>query len=137
MRYLSFYGAPLNMTVHPFPPYWMEVESGRPDGSTVKRIAGRDYTMLETMAQALNFTISVMPDADWEEARELCILGHCVMKRTLDVNNNTVHFFFLASVSLMISKYLHLHLLINRYTLYTYFLIYRTIMYIHIQYVCI
>ncbi|ROT67556.1 Variant Ionotropic Glutamate Receptor [Penaeus vannamei] len=66
-KFDNFYGAPLNMTVHPFPPYWMEVESGRPDGSTVKRIAGRDYTMLETMAQALNFTISVMPDADWEE----------------------------------------------------------------------
>lgn len=59
------------MTVHPFPPYWMEVESERPDGSTVKRIAGRDYTMLKTMAEALNFTIAVMPDADWEEASQL------------------------------------------------------------------
>ncbi|XP_042876367.1 glutamate receptor ionotropic, delta-1-like [Penaeus japonicus] len=66
-KFDNFYGASLNMTVHPFPPYWMEVESERPDGSTVKRIAGRDYTMLKTMAEALNFTIAVMPDADWEE----------------------------------------------------------------------
>lgn len=82
------------MTVHPFPPYWMEVESGRPDGSTIKRIAGRDYTMLETMAQALNFSISVMPDADWEEARQLFSLAHFVIKRTLNVNSHTVQIFF-------------------------------------------
>lgn len=108
---MSFYGAALNMTVHPFPPYWMEVESGRPDGSTIKRIAGRDYTMLETMAQALNFSISVMPDADWEEARQLFSLAHFVIKRTLNVNSHTVQiFFFFVYVCLFISKCLHIYL---------------------------
>ncbi|XP_063875823.1 ionotropic receptor 21a-like [Scylla paramamosain] len=64
-KYKNFYGKAVNMTVFPFPPYWMDVTSG--DDAKESRITGRDYIILETIAQKLNFSINVLPYGEWDE----------------------------------------------------------------------
>ncbi|XP_063871143.1 uncharacterized protein LOC135106256 isoform X2 [Scylla paramamosain] len=57
--FLSFYGRDVNVTALPFPPYWDERESPR------GRYHGTDYLMITAIAQALNFTVRVLPSANW------------------------------------------------------------------------
>lgn len=53
------------MTAKPFPPYWLEG-----DGDAGKDSHhGTDYLLLDAVASALNFTISVLPTVDWDEVR--------------------------------------------------------------------
>ncbi|XP_071534086.1 ionotropic receptor 21a-like [Panulirus ornatus] len=67
-KYDNFHGSPLNMTVFPFSPYWMDVErSDSTGGATTMTRTGRDYTILETVAAALNFTINILPYGVWDE----------------------------------------------------------------------
>lgn len=65
----SFYGATVNVTALPFPPYWDTVEESAPAGTTTKRFTGTDYLMLEAIAEALNFSIQVLSTANWDEVR--------------------------------------------------------------------
>lgn len=65
----SFHGMAVNMTVFPFRPYWMDVKSPEENVNNVKesKITGRDYMILETLAQKLNFSINVLPYGEWDE----------------------------------------------------------------------
>ncbi|XP_068240792.1 uncharacterized protein [Palaemon carinicauda] len=65
-KYNNFYGSEMNMTVFPFTPYWMTVEQDVHDKGPVQTLTGRDYIMLEVMAKALNFTINVLPEGEWD-----------------------------------------------------------------------
>ncbi|XP_064102675.1 ionotropic receptor 93a-like [Macrobrachium nipponense] len=71
-KYLNFFGAEVGMTVWPFMPYFMareepvDASSGAPSGST-SNYTGRDYIMLETMNQFLNFSIKFIPTKSWDE----------------------------------------------------------------------
>ncbi|KAK8374544.1 hypothetical protein O3P69_007813 [Scylla paramamosain] len=58
-KYSNFYGRDVNVTALPFPPYWDERESPR------GRYHGTDYLMITAIAQALNFTVRVLPSANW------------------------------------------------------------------------
>ncbi|MPC85205.1 hypothetical protein E2C01_079968 [Portunus trituberculatus] len=62
--FYSFNGAVVNVTALPYKPYWTEKEG---EAETVV-YSGSDRLMLEAMADALNFTIHVLPVATWEEA---------------------------------------------------------------------
>ncbi|KAK3873599.1 hypothetical protein Pcinc_021403 [Petrolisthes cinctipes] len=61
-KFSNFYGAKVNVTALPFPPYWLE---------TNDEYSGTDYLLLATVAQALNFTIRVIPTTDWGEVTGL------------------------------------------------------------------
>lgn len=67
--FFSFHGATVNVTALPFPPYWDTAEERSPDGTTTKGFTGTDYLMLEAIAGALNFSIRVLPTANWDEVR--------------------------------------------------------------------
>ncbi|XP_037800843.1 uncharacterized protein LOC119595769 [Penaeus monodon] len=69
-KFLNFYGATVNVTALPFPPYWDTVEESAPDGTTTKRFTGTDYLMLEAIAEALNFSIQVLSTANWDEVTD-------------------------------------------------------------------
>ncbi|KAG7163539.1 Ionotropic receptor 21a-like 5, partial [Homarus americanus] len=63
---LSFYGAEVNVTALPYPPYWDELEG--PDG--IKQYSGTDYFLLKSIADSLNFTINVVPTTSWAEVSQ-------------------------------------------------------------------
>ena len=66
----SFHGSAVNMTVFPFRPYWMDITSlpeEKKDSAEESKITGRDYIILETIAQKLNFSINVLPYGEWDE----------------------------------------------------------------------
>ncbi|XP_042231349.1 uncharacterized protein LOC121872583 [Homarus americanus] len=66
-KFSNFYGAQVNVTALPFPPFWDEVKG--PDNTT--QYSGTDYMLLATIADALNFTIYVIPTANWAEVEKL------------------------------------------------------------------
>ncbi|KAK4302142.1 hypothetical protein Pmani_025761 [Petrolisthes manimaculis] len=73
-KHHNFYGSVVNVTGQPFMPFWGEVVQGSEEGrSTVTRYTGSDYYLLETVASALNFTISVTPSASWQEIHLLSV----------------------------------------------------------------
>lgn len=49
----------INVTWFPMAPYFMEVKDSDNESQT-PRYAGRDYIILETIAEALNFSINVL-----------------------------------------------------------------------------
>lgn len=57
----SFYGNEVFVTAQPFMPFWGEVQSKAPDGSSITTYEGAEYNLLEAAATALNFTIGVSP----------------------------------------------------------------------------
>lgn len=61
--YFSFYGAQVNITALPFPPYWDERES------TTGRYHGTDYLMINAIGLELNFTVTVLPSTTWSDVR--------------------------------------------------------------------
>lgn len=61
----SFYGAAMNVTAKDYKPYWFELKGEAAGGS--KKLTGMDYLLLETVANALNFSIQVLPIANWAE----------------------------------------------------------------------
>ncbi|XP_071527028.1 ionotropic receptor 93a-like [Panulirus ornatus] len=68
-KFLNFYGAQVNVTVLPWPPYWDEEDEEAPDGTVVRRYSGSDYLTLQAIAEALNFIIYVVPITTWYEAQ--------------------------------------------------------------------
>ncbi|XP_050733474.1 uncharacterized protein LOC127007030 [Eriocheir sinensis] len=69
-KYKNFHGARVNMTVFPFAPYWMEANSFPEEDANEShgsKITGRDYIILENIAQGLNFSINVLPYGEWDE----------------------------------------------------------------------
>ncbi|XP_047482680.1 uncharacterized protein LOC125034746 [Penaeus chinensis] len=56
----------MNVTAKDYKPYWFELKEEEADGS--KKLTGMDYLLLETVADALNFSIKVLPIANWAEA---------------------------------------------------------------------
>ncbi|KAG7163523.1 Ionotropic receptor 21a-like 3 [Homarus americanus] len=66
-KYSNFYGAKVNVTGLPFPPYWDAVKG--PDNTT--QYSGTDYMTLVTVADALNFTVYIMPTTSWAEVTGL------------------------------------------------------------------
>ncbi|KAG7162365.1 Ionotropic receptor 93a-like 15 [Homarus americanus] len=67
-KFSNFYGARVNVTALPYAPYWMT--SG--EGNNTKH-SGIDYNQLMTLSEVLNFTIHVLPSANWDEVR------HCFL----------------------------------------------------------
>ncbi|XP_071527034.1 LOW QUALITY PROTEIN: ionotropic receptor 21a-like [Panulirus ornatus] len=67
-KFQGFFGAKVNVTAQPWPPFWQEVEDKTPDGTVAKLYSGSDYLTLKTVSEALNFTINVVPTASWAEA---------------------------------------------------------------------
>nr|XP_053655864.1 uncharacterized protein LOC128704756 [Cherax quadricarinatus] len=65
-KFSNFYGARVNVTALPFPPYWDEVKG--PDNTTV--YSGTDFYTLEAISMALNFTINVVPTTSWAEVTQ-------------------------------------------------------------------
>nr|XP_027221747.1 uncharacterized protein LOC113813892 [Penaeus vannamei] len=65
-KFSNFYGATMNVTAKDYKPYWFELKEEAADGS--KKLTGMDYLLLETVAKALNFSIKVLPIANWAEA---------------------------------------------------------------------
>ncbi|XP_042233727.1 uncharacterized protein LOC121873914 [Homarus americanus] len=61
-KFSNFYGARVNVTALPYAPYWMT--SG--EGNNTKH-SGIDYNQLMTLSEVLNFTIHVLPSANWDE----------------------------------------------------------------------
>lgn len=57
----------MNVTAKDYKPYWFELQETAADGS--KKLTGMDYLLLETVARTLNFTIEVLPIANWAEVR--------------------------------------------------------------------
>lgn len=66
----SFHGAPVNVTAMSFMPFWGEEETRARDGASVTKYEGSDYRLLMTVAEALNFTIRVLPSKTWTEVRD-------------------------------------------------------------------
>ncbi|XP_064122547.1 glutamate receptor ionotropic, delta-1-like [Macrobrachium nipponense] len=62
-KFSNFFGSSVNITALPYKPYWTKDEY--PDGRVT--YSGADRLMLEAMAQALNFSIYVMPVESWDE----------------------------------------------------------------------
>ncbi|XP_042231757.1 ionotropic receptor 93a-like [Homarus americanus] len=67
-KFSNFHGAEVNVTVQPWPPYWMETKEAAADGNFVTTYEGCDYLALKTVSQTLNFTINVFPTYSWGEA---------------------------------------------------------------------
>ncbi|XP_071527024.1 ionotropic receptor 93a-like [Panulirus ornatus] len=65
-KFSNFYGATVNVTALPFPPYWSKLEA---PGNTTQ-YSGTDYYLLEAIADALNFTIYVVPTVTWAEVAQ-------------------------------------------------------------------
>ncbi|XP_042873753.1 uncharacterized protein LOC122254236 [Penaeus japonicus] len=68
-KYSNFHGAPVNVTALPFAPYWT-VEEGEGEaggGPPLTSYSGTDFLMLHTISEALNFSINVLPTANWGE----------------------------------------------------------------------
>lgn len=51
----------VNMTWFPLPPYWMPVSGSALDNFTGSTFVGRDVTIIETIGEALNFSIHPVP----------------------------------------------------------------------------
>ena len=65
---VSFHGAEVNVTAKPFPPYWLEGDEEKGPGDSYH---GTDYLLLQAVASSLNFTVAVVPTADWDEVRRV------------------------------------------------------------------
>ncbi|KAG7178056.1 Ionotropic receptor 21a-like 8, partial [Homarus americanus] len=61
-KFSNFFGEQVNVTALPFSPYWIQDE-----GSGLTQYYGTDYLMLRAIAASLNFTIHVLPAANWDE----------------------------------------------------------------------
>ncbi|MPC18179.1 hypothetical protein E2C01_011055 [Portunus trituberculatus] len=66
-KFSNFHGAQVNVSAAPFPPFWDELKG--PDNTRQYRGAG--YSLLSTIAAALNFTFRVMPTSSWAEVVRL------------------------------------------------------------------
>ncbi|XP_069982138.1 ionotropic receptor 21a-like [Penaeus vannamei] len=67
-KFSNFYGALVNVTGLPYPPYWDVIgEEEAPDGTKREVYSGTDYRLLQTVAETLNFTFQVIPTSDWDE----------------------------------------------------------------------
>ncbi|XP_037782037.1 uncharacterized protein LOC119578541 [Penaeus monodon] len=67
-KFSNFYGALVNVTGLPYPPYWDVVgEEEAPDGTKREVYTGTDYRLLQTVAETLNFTFQVIPTSGWDE----------------------------------------------------------------------
>ncbi|XP_069999969.1 ionotropic receptor 21a isoform X2 [Penaeus vannamei] len=67
-KFWNFYGATVNVTALPFPPYWSVLEE--PSASSPGRYSGTDFLLLEATAEALNFTFRVVPTETWTEVAD-------------------------------------------------------------------
>ncbi|XP_063607595.1 ionotropic receptor 21a-like, partial [Penaeus indicus] len=67
-KFSNFYGAIVNVTALPFPPYWSVLEE--PSASSPGRYSGTDFLLLEATAEALNFTFRVVPTETWTEVAD-------------------------------------------------------------------
>ncbi|XP_042860396.1 ionotropic receptor 21a-like [Penaeus japonicus] len=67
-KFSNFYGAVVNVTALPFPPYWSVLEE--PSASSSGRYSGTDFLLLEATAKALNFTFRVVPTETWTEVAD-------------------------------------------------------------------
>ncbi|XP_053655872.1 ionotropic receptor 93a-like [Cherax quadricarinatus] len=65
-KFSNFYGATVNVTALPFAPFWDAVEG---PGDTIL-YTGSDYFLLMAIAEALNFTVYVVPTSSWAEVTE-------------------------------------------------------------------
>ncbi|XP_037797027.1 ionotropic receptor 21a-like [Penaeus monodon] len=74
-RGMSFYGAQVNVTSQAFIPKWMEKVVTLPDGSKTIRYSGMDYYALTAIADALNFSINIIPTASFDEATDKIVEG--------------------------------------------------------------
>ncbi|XP_063875872.1 uncharacterized protein LOC135108640 isoform X2 [Scylla paramamosain] len=68
-KYNNFHSMSINVTWFPMPPYFEEIESHLKTNQMAS-FTGRGYRMLEVIAEALNFTINVMPFENWNVVRE-------------------------------------------------------------------
>ncbi|XP_069951452.1 uncharacterized protein [Cherax quadricarinatus] len=55
-----------NITALPYAPYWMTNQ----EGNSI-RYSGTDFNQITTTAQALNFTLNVLPSENWDEVDSL------------------------------------------------------------------
>ncbi|XP_063875820.1 uncharacterized protein LOC135108589 [Scylla paramamosain] len=72
-KYRSFHGMDVNMTWFPLPPYWMPVSESASEKYKGSIFTGRDVIIIETIAQALNFSIHPLPFRGIENTREALI----------------------------------------------------------------
>ncbi|XP_069190872.1 uncharacterized protein [Procambarus clarkii] len=68
-KFNNFYGATVNVSALPYRPYWSVEECHGCDGTS--RYSGSDAMLLMTIAQALNFTFSVLPVTSWDQVTGL------------------------------------------------------------------
>lgn len=66
----SFYGAAVSVTGLHWPPFFIEYVESSYDGIAVKKYTGPDGLLINTIANALNFTFSLLPVASWGEVSE-------------------------------------------------------------------
>ncbi|XP_047485604.1 ionotropic receptor 21a-like [Penaeus chinensis] len=67
-KYSNFYGAQVNVTAQTYIPKWKEKVVKLPDGSEVTRYSGSDYLALTVIADALNFSLNIIPTASFDKA---------------------------------------------------------------------
>ncbi|KAG7168009.1 putative Glutamate receptor ionotropic, delta-1-like 42 [Homarus americanus] len=84
-KFSNFHGAKVNVTALPYKPYWIEEEeeekiaktsssksktsssNSKTSSKISKKYSGADWLLLESMSEALNFTINVLPVKSWDE----------------------------------------------------------------------
>lgn len=57
-----------NLSWNPIKPYFTEVIKHGPNGREVVGYTGREYTIMVTMGEILNFTANPLPYKDWDTA---------------------------------------------------------------------
>ncbi|XP_050713412.1 uncharacterized protein LOC126996696 [Eriocheir sinensis] len=86
-KFVNFHGADVLVTPQPFMPFWGGEQRQAPDGSLLSTLEGSDYQLLVAVAEALNFTIRILPSVSWgdaiqkveERASFICPVYHIVM----------------------------------------------------------
>lgn len=64
-------------------PFWGEVQSQAPDGSSLTSFEGSDYQLLVAVAAVLNFTFRVLPSTSWAEVGLEEVKFSCGMHRDI------------------------------------------------------
>ncbi|KAK7040235.1 hypothetical protein SK128_015100, partial [Halocaridina rubra] len=66
-KFANFYQASVNVTVLPYLPAWREEKETLANGTVKTVYSGADYTLLMSIANALNFSFNIIPSASWKQ----------------------------------------------------------------------
>ncbi|XP_063889389.1 uncharacterized protein LOC135116113 [Scylla paramamosain] len=70
-KYNNFHGMKINLTWIPLTPYWMPMKRPGPNGTEVTTFSGREYSIMESMALILNFSMNALPYTGWDPVMKL------------------------------------------------------------------